>query len=39
MICMRNPMAAIGDADSVLGLSALGILAVPITDAKGGGNA
>ncbi len=34
MICMRNPMAAIGDADSVLGFSALGILAVPVTDAK-----
>ena len=34
MICMPRQIAAIGDADSVLSFSALGILAVPVSDAE-----
>lgn len=32
MSCMRRQIAAIGDADSVMGFAALGIHAVPIRD-------
>ncbi len=34
MSCMRRQMAAIGDADSVMGFAALGIHAVPVSDTE-----